>query len=534
MIGNYLVFLCLLTEGRSTVIITKYMLYNINISEINKGIDTMLVNVWIENGRYRVYTLLMMMFCLLLTGCSVEGEPMKELQIQPNETLFFSNPINLSQIGDPYIIKSSDGKYFCYPTSDANNGYKVWVSEDLITWEKQSENVYTKSKTSWAKGDFWAPEVYEWDDKFYMYYTARWKENNSLRIGLAISDSPYGPFIDVENEPLFDLGYAAIDANVLIDDDKKAYLYFSKDCSENIYQGHNESHIYGVLLSDDRKSIVGEPVLLAKPEQSWELQSGSWHWNEGPYVLKHDSTYYLMYSANFYSDSTYSLGYAVSNEPLGTFIKSEQNPILYTQKDWKDISGPGHHSVVLSPGGTDLYVAYHTHAVPAIGGANRQLNLDVMGFRDDGSMYINGPTITPQLKPLFKDQVNKVNLSIKNKEEDSINILTDGEMLIHTDGEKMVKTVSFTASKEIIIAFESTQTITTVLVYTGHGETTVWTDYDNLKIEFSNGYFTNMSSAIHQEGGMFYFSFDSIDVDWIRIFEPSQNSKASLAEIMVF
>lgn len=52
-----------------------------------------------------------------------------------------------------------------------------------------------------------------------MQYTARRKSNHSLWIGVAVSDSPEGPFADVHNGPVFDLGYAAIAGHVFIDDD---------------------------------------------------------------------------------------------------------------------------------------------------------------------------------------------------------------------------------------------------------------------------------------------------------------------------
>ena len=120
-----------------------------------------------------------------------------------------------------------------------------------------------------------------------MYYTAGWRKNDSLRIGIAVSDSPLGPFVDVLEEPLFDFGYAAIDAHVFIDDDDQKYLYYSRDCSENIVEGRHESHIYGIKLDDDMLSVSGQPILLTKPEQEWELKSGpKWRWNEGAFVLE--------------------------------------------------------------------------------------------------------------------------------------------------------------------------------------------------------------------------------------------------------
>jgi GH43 family beta-xylosidase len=63
------------------------------------------------------------------------------------------------------------------------------------------------------------------------------------------------------------------------------------------------------------------------------------------------------------------------------------------------ISGPGHHCVIDSPDGSELFVVYHTHTDAALGGGNRQVCIDRMGFREDGSIYVNGPTLTDQPIP---------------------------------------------------------------------------------------------------------------------------------------
>ncbi len=171
-----------------------------------------------------------------------------------SQSLLYKNPLGITNIGDPFVLKASDGNYYCYPTS-WSIGYKAWMSKDLVNW-KEIDPVYTAIDT-WSNKDFWAPEVVEYEGKYYMYYTARWSKNNSLRIGVAVSDSPGGPFKDVYDHPMFDFGYAAIDANVFIDDNGKKYLYYSRDCSENIVDGRHESHIYGVKLNDDMVSVNG-------------------------------------------------------------------------------------------------------------------------------------------------------------------------------------------------------------------------------------------------------------------------------------
>ncbi|MBD2869016.1 glycoside hydrolase family 43 protein [Paenibacillus arenilitoris] len=316
------------------------------------------------------------------------------------ETRLYANPLDIKQIGDPYILKASDGKYYCYPTSGSRGeGFHAWSSDDLVNWTPEGF-VYERAanKLAWGYRQFWAPEVIERNGKFYMYYTARWEEKDSLRIGVAIADRPAGPFIDVYDKPMFDFGYAAIDAHILTDDDGRSYLYYSRDCSEHIVDGRHESHIYGFELTDDLLQPKQEGIPLLKPDQEWEFKSGEeWRWNEGPFVLKRDGLYYLMYSANCFAHRDYSVGYATSTEPLGPFAKYANNPVLFT--DNADISGPGHHSVIRSPDDSELFIVYHTHTDPAKGGGDRQVCIDRMTFREDGSIAVSGPTLTPQPYP---------------------------------------------------------------------------------------------------------------------------------------
>ncbi len=298
------------------------------------------------------------------------------------------NPIGIQNIGDPYILKYQN-KYYLYATSFIE-GFYCWVSDDLIHWSQPKE-VYVKNERSFGYKDFWAPEVVYYNDEFYMHYTARWKKNDSLRIGVAKSKSPLGPFVDVFNQlPMFDDGYAVIDGHVFFDDDGKIYFYYDRDCSEYVYQGNHESHIYVTELDSSLTKRITEPILVCKPEQAWELKTGSWRWNEGPFVIKKDNIYYLMYSSGFYAAKSYSIGYATSNHPIGPFVKAKENPILETIEG--KISGPGHNSIIMGPD-NQLYCVYHVHTDYNHPSENRQVFMDKI-FISHGKLFIEGPTLT--------------------------------------------------------------------------------------------------------------------------------------------
>ena len=332
---------------------------------------------------------------------------------------FATNPRNIKDIGDPHVLKADD-EYFAFATGGPI-GFNVWRSADLTSFTKEK----AVKKIEWVSGDYWAPEVYAVNDRYYMFFTGRWKENGSLRMGVAIADEPQGPYEDAIGGPIFDFGYAVIDGTLVYDDASIPYMIYSRDCSENVVGPYHESHLYGVQLTEDLLSVVGDPVLLTRPDTAWELMSGDYHWNEGPAVLKHDGKYYLFYSANYYAGKEYALGVAVAEHPMGPYTKQANNPILnYIETEDKVIvSGPGHNSFFTV--GDEIFTSYHTHTYPQAPSGNRQVNIDRVGFHADGTAYINGPTVAKQLRPLA--DIGLVNHMRTATVDEQTALLTDGD-----------------------------------------------------------------------------------------------------------
>ncbi len=287
------------------------------------------------------------------------------------------NPLPITNIGDPYVLLHG-GVYYLYATSH-ERGYFVWTSPDLQTF---SEPVlcYQAGARSFGGGCFWAPEVYEFGGRFYMYYTAQWKifAQESLRIGVAVSDSPLGPFLDAHDQrPMFDFGYGVLDAHVL-KDGARSYLYYSSAGEGHVVDGCKEADIYVVELGDDFLSVKGEGRLIIRPEQEWERKSEGRRqlWAEGPFVVKHQGRYHLMYSANFYASRDYCVGCAVADHPMGPFAKYPRNPVL---RSTHAVSGPGHNSVTTGPDG-GLVCVYHAHTHYDAPSGDRQVYASPMRF----------------------------------------------------------------------------------------------------------------------------------------------------------
>lgn len=262
---------------------------------------------------------------------------------------------NVCHIGDPFVLVEGD-KLYMYATSSAD-GFKVFESDgDLSVW-KEIGLCYHK-RTSFGYMDFWACEVVKRQDgRFVMHFTAKDRRDDKLKIGVAVADSPLGEFRDVyPMRPMFDFNYSVIDATVYEHYDGKFFLYFVRDCSDNIVEGRHTSEIYGARLTEDLTSLASHPVRLLTPDAPWETR-GDWRWNEAPAAVHDGENVYLCYSVNCFDSRDYSVGYAVSKDPLGGFVKAEQNPVL-RYVDGK-ISGPGHNCFFRFR--DKLYTAYHVH-----------------------------------------------------------------------------------------------------------------------------------------------------------------------------
>ena len=358
---------------------------------------------------------------------------------------FAENPRSVKDIGDPYVL--TEGEEYLVFATGGPIGFSVWRSGDLVTFEKGK----ALKKVDWASGDYWAPEVFQAGEKYVMLFTARQRETGSLRTGIAFADAPEGPDEDPLGRPLMDFGYATIDATLTRDAEGKPVLIYVRDCSENTVDGRQESWIYGVRLAEDLLSVEGEPVLLLRPEGDWETRSGDTRWNEGPAVVQYNGKYYLFYSVNGYWMKEYSVCVAAAEDPLGPYVKQENNPLLFYTEEGQEItvSGPGHNAFFRV--GEELFTSYHTHTYPQAPSGNRQLCVDRAGFHRDGTAYINGPTLASQLKPL--EQIGCVNQAPRAAcEDDPEGLLTDGDICLRENAAPWTwhgKSVAFTWAEEV-------------------------------------------------------------------------------------
>lgn len=213
---------------------------------------------------------------------------------------------------------------------------------------------------------------------------------------MATSKSPLGPFTQPEGERVPMHEGKEIDAHVFQDEDGQYYIYFVRFQNEQNQGGGN--YIYGARLNDDMRTMDEASIkCLLEPAVEWERDI--FPVNEGPFMLKKDGVYYLTYSGAHFESPMYGSGYAASGSPLGTHVKYENNPIMQSNDT---VHGAGHHGVVESPDGTELFMVYHCHNSLSKT-EPRKFCIDRISFGvdDNGNtvLKVDGPTVSPQPVP---------------------------------------------------------------------------------------------------------------------------------------
>ncbi|QTN00553.1 family 43 glycosylhydrolase [Sediminibacillus dalangtanensis] len=334
--------------------------------------------------------LLLGMICTALFGCSSESG-----QSEMQET--YQNPVYEPVLADPSILKAEDGFYYAYGTEDAwgddaeTKLVPIVRSKDLSEWEYIGEAF--KDKPEWkGSGSIWAPDIHHYRDSYYLYYSLSvWGDNNP-GIGVAVSDTPEGPFED--KGKLFTSEEIGVDNSIdpfFYSEDNQAYLVWGS------FHG-----IYGVKLAEDGLSVQGEPFEIAGTDY------------EAPYIVKRDSQYYFFGSKGSCCEgenSSYHVAVGRSDSFTGPYVDQEGKPlmenggttILAADSESK-FAGPGHNAILTDEAGKD-WMVYHAieKEDPLLwsGASRRPLMIDPISWEDGWPVVRDGrPSEEPQEAPV--------------------------------------------------------------------------------------------------------------------------------------
>lgn len=250
-------------------------------------------------------------------------------------------------------------------TADANQhfymiNWHVFSSDNLKDWIDHGA-VFSLDDISWADKQAWAPDCIERNGKYYFYYPVE-----QTMIGVAVSDSPTGPFNDPLDKPLINnlndtlvVGREPIDPAIFIDYDGQAYMYF----------GCRDARV--VKLKDNMIELDGEiePVVIKGNEEDTENNGG--FYGEAPWVFNREGKYYFVYSNGWAPQST--IIYAMGNSPMGPFeyIGEVMSPVK---------AGTSHCSIVEF--NNKWYIFYHNNSL-SDNGKRRSVCFDEINFAPD-------------------------------------------------------------------------------------------------------------------------------------------------------
>ena len=312
--------------------------------------------------------------CLLFVACMRSGEARAQQTVPAGYT---GNPILPGYYADPCIIVDK-GAFYLYATMDpwGKDSLACFTSTDMQHWKALPLNWPTKaachSPTS-NDSKVWAPSVVKGPDgKFHMFVSV------GSEVYAGVSDAPEGPWRNVrdDNGPFIAsqraINVHTIDAEAFVDEDGSCYLYWGSGWN------WKDGHCFAGKLNRELNAFEGTPRDITPP-----------NYFEGPYMLKHDGTYFLMYSQGKCTDTSYKVRYSTASSPMGPWKEGAHSPVLATDMH-AGVYGPGHHTMLLFKG--KYYIIYHRISDPGKKDLLRVLCIDPLEFDAKGDMIRVHPT----------------------------------------------------------------------------------------------------------------------------------------------
>lgn len=299
-----------------------------------------------------------------------------------------------------------DGKLYIYPSHDIDAGipfndngdhfgmedYHV-ISLDSPESPAVDNGVALHVKdVPWAKRQMWAPDAACKDGKYYFYFPAK-REDDIFQIGVAVGDSPVGPFTP---QPEAIKGSYTIDPAVFADDDGEFYMYFGgiwggqlQNYRKNLYHpdlaepADHEPALGPIVakLSDDMLEFAETPRELTILDETGEPLLAGDHdrrFFEASWMHKHNGTYYFSYSTG----NTHYICYATGDNPYGPF--TYRGRILSPVVGWTT-----HHSICQYQ--EQWYLFYHDSILSKGITHLRSVKMTPIHYRDDGSIETLNP-----------------------------------------------------------------------------------------------------------------------------------------------
>lgn len=238
------------------------------------------------------------------------------------------------------------------------NEWLIYSSSDMVNWQERSS--FPVSAFDWAIADAWAAHTVEKDGKFYWYVTVSHKDIEGKAIGVAVSDSPVGPFVDARGSALITndmttqtpISWDDIDPAVFIDDDGQAYIFWGNTVLKYAKLKANMIELDGPIMTIDLPRFT-----------------------EAPWVHKHGDFYYLSYAYDFPEKTAYAMSKSITGPWEYKGLLNEVSGNCNTN-----------HQAIIDFKGKSYFV-YHNGVIPTAGGSfRRSVCVDELFYNADGTI----------------------------------------------------------------------------------------------------------------------------------------------------
>lgn len=308
----------------------------------------------------------------------------------------YKNPVFEPVLADPTIIRDQDGCFYAFGTEDTWNNkdhlIAIIQSHDLVNWSYVNDAFTSKPTWKTDGGGLWAPDIHYSNGTYYLFYAySLWGDTNP-GIGLAVSNSPKGPFID--QGKVFTSNEIGVENSIdpyFIEDNGHNYLFWGS------FRG-----IFGIELSSDCKSVIGQKFQIAG------------NFFEGSYILKRNNYYYYFGSTGSCcngAQSTYQVTVARATSIGGPYLNKSGVDILnepgslFIQGN-NSFAGPGHNAPIITDDKGDDWFIYHAidRKIPFLSGkaTRRPLMIDKISWNNGWPEIKDNHPSSLSPKPFFK------------------------------------------------------------------------------------------------------------------------------------
>lgn len=305
-----------------------------------------------------------------------------------------------------------NNKIYIYPSHDVDAGeafddlgshfamedYHVLSMDSINSVAVDNGLALHVNDVPWAEKQMWAPDAAHKDGTYYLFFPAKGYDG-IFRIGVAVSQSPVGPF---KPQPEAIKGSFSIDPAVFEDEDGSYYMYFGglwggqlQRWKTGVFNGEQPENPTAHLPKDNEPALMAKAAkmtndLLEFSETPKDIVILDEHGNpllagdherrffEGPWIHKYKGKYYFSYSTG----DTHFICYAIGDNPYG--------PFTYTGRILNPVIGwTSHHSICEVDG--KWYLFYHDSSLSKGVTHLRSVKFNEITYNEDGTINTLNP-----------------------------------------------------------------------------------------------------------------------------------------------